>query len=77
MVHMSLLGALIALSPHLLYRAQTAGAPEFGFTPLEDQQLGGLIMWVPAGTIYASIALAMLVLWIAPSAQRRSSVPAQ
>jgi len=70
MVHMSLLGALLVLSPQLLYRAQTASASEFGFTPLEDQQLGGLVMWVPAGTVYAIVALAMFGFWIASSPQR-------
>jgi cytochrome c oxidase assembly factor CtaG len=71
MVHMSLLGALLVLSPQLLYRAQTASAPEFGFTPLEDQQLGGLVMWVPAGTIYALVALAMFGFWIASTSGQR------
>jgi putative membrane protein len=74
MLHMSLLGALIALSPQLLYRAQTAFAPEFGLTPMEDQQLAGLVMWVPAGTIYASVALAMLGLWISPRMPRRNAL---
>jgi cytochrome c oxidase assembly factor CtaG len=66
MVHMSLLGALLTLSPRLLYGAQTADAPLFGFTPLEDQQLAGLVMWVPAGTLYAGTALAMLAFWLGP-----------
>jgi len=65
MVHTSILGALIALSTRLLYVAQTKDAPAFGLTPMEDQQLGGLIMWVPMGTLYAAIALALIWLWIA------------
>ena len=64
MVHTSILGALIALSPRLLYVLQTKDAPAFGLTPLEDQQLAGLIMWVPAGAIYAGAALALAALWI-------------
>lgn len=64
MVHTSILGALIALSPRLLYVLQTKDAPVFGLTPLEDQQLAGLIMWVPAGAIYAGAALALAALWI-------------
>jgi putative membrane protein len=72
MVHTSILGALIALSPRLLYVVQTKDAPAFGLTPLEDQQLGGLIMWVPAGTLYAAIALTMIGLWIG-ARQRRPS----
>jgi cytochrome c oxidase assembly factor CtaG len=64
MVHTGILGALIALSPRLLYVVQTKDAPAFGLTPIDDQQLGGLIMWVPAGTLYAVIALALIALWI-------------
>jgi cytochrome c oxidase assembly factor CtaG len=64
MMHMGLLGALIALSPHVLYTVQTASASQFGLTPREDQQLGGLVMWIPAGTIYAAVALAMAWYWL-------------
>jgi len=74
MVHMSLLGALLTLSPRLLYGAQTANAPLFGLTSLEDQQLAGLVMWVPAGTLYAGTALAMLGLWLSPKPRRNSAV---
>lgn len=64
MLHTSVLGALMALAPRVLYAAQTAAAAEWGLTPLEDQQLAGIIMWVPAGTIYAGAALALTTLWI-------------
>ena len=47
MVHTSVLGALMALAPRVLYHLQTADAPAFGLTPLEDQQFAGIIMWVP------------------------------
>jgi putative membrane protein len=70
MTHTGLLGALIALTPHVLYRAQTAAAPAWGLTPLDDQQLAGLVMWVPAGTVYAGAALACLGLWIGQSGAR-------
>jgi cytochrome c oxidase assembly factor CtaG len=70
MVHTSLLGALIALAPHVLYRAQTAQSAAWGFTPLEDQQLAGLIMWAPAGALYAGAALALAALWIKRSSEQ-------
>ena len=41
MIHMGLLGALLTLAPAPLYAGVT----------LQDQQLGGLIMWVPAGFV--------------------------
>jgi len=67
MLHMSILGALMALAPRVMYVAQTAAAPEWGLTPLEDQQLAGIVMWVPAGTIYAGAALVLFTVWIARS----------
>jgi cytochrome c oxidase assembly factor CtaG len=67
MLHMSILGALIALSPHVLYAIQTRTSEEWGLLPLEDQQLAGLVMWVPAGVIYAGVALVLAALWIRDS----------
>jgi putative membrane protein len=64
MMHTSVLGALIALAPRPLYLLQTASAPAWGMTPLEDQQLAGLVMWVPAGTVYAGFALYLAARWI-------------
>lgn len=64
MIHTSILGALIALVPTVLYRVQTRYALEWGMTPLEDQQLAGIIMWVPGGIIYAGAALWFLRTWI-------------
>jgi putative membrane protein len=71
MLHMSLLGALLALSPRVLYLAQTAHSLAFGLTPLEDQQLAGIVMWVPAGTLYAGAALFFAARWIRPSKGRQ------
>ncbi len=42
MLHTSILGALMALAPHVLYLAQTRAAAAWGLTPLEDQQLAGI-----------------------------------
>jgi putative membrane protein len=68
MTHTGILGALIALAPRVLYSGQTAGAAICGLTPLEDQQLAGLVMWVPAGTVYAGAAITFMGLWIRRSA---------
>jgi cytochrome c oxidase assembly factor CtaG len=76
MLHTSVLGALMALAPHLLYREQPAAAAAWGLTPLEDQQLAGIIMWVPAGTIYAGAAVALIALWIRRAGQHREQADA-
>ena len=64
MVHTSLLGALLTLAPRVFYHLQTADAPLFGLTPLEDQQLAGLFMWVPGGAIYLAAGLALAAAWL-------------
>lgn len=75
MLHMSVLGALMALAPHVLYLAQTRAAQAWGLTPLEDQQLAGMIMWIPAGTIYAGAALFVLAKWISSSGRGGKNEP--
>jgi putative membrane protein len=67
MIHTTLLGALMVLAPHVLYVQQTIDSMHWRLTPLEDQQLAGLVMWVPAGTIYAGAALAFAAAWIRQS----------
>jgi len=66
-------GALIALAPRTMHVTQTQHAFEWGLTPLQDQQLAGLVMWVPAGTVYAAAALTMAALWITRSSKRSSN----
>lgn len=48
-VQMALLGALLTLAPEGLYAIHATAPMAFGLTQGADQQLGGLIMWVPAG----------------------------
>lgn len=66
-VHSSLLGALLVVAPRPLYQSYSGAL--FGLSPLEDQQLAGLVMWVPAGIGYTVIGLAMLALWLRASGQ--------
>jgi putative membrane protein len=65
MMAMSLLGGLLTLTPRLWYPSYSA--PPLGFTPLEDQQLAGLVMWIPGCAVYAIAALVFLAVWIAAS----------
>lgn len=52
-VQMALLGALLTFAPDALYAVHATAPLAWGFTALADQQLGGLIMWVPAGLPFA------------------------
>jgi putative membrane protein len=49
------LGALLTFPPSPWYAS--LGAPPFGGSALDDQQLGGLLMWVPGGAAYLAAAL--------------------
>lgn len=74
MMHTAVLGALMALAPRVLYTVQTRAAALWGMTPLEDQQLAGIVMWIPAGTIYAGAALVMAALWISQSSRNTPGI---
>lgn len=63
-LHCGLLGILLRFARWPIYPLQTSAAPQWGLTPLEDQQLAGLIMWVPPGLVYAVAALALAGLWV-------------
>lgn len=54
MIHTSILGALLTFAPRLLYPAYT----------LVDQQLAGLVMWVPGGLLYLAAALSFAGAWL-------------
>lgn len=63
-LHSGFLGVLLSIAREPIYPDQSSAAAQWGLTPLEDQQLAGLIMWVPAGFIYAAATLVMLGIWI-------------
>jgi cytochrome c oxidase assembly factor CtaG len=55
------LGALMAFSNSPWYAGYAAsGLDAFGLTPAEDQQLAGVLMWVPGGLVHAGAGLVLL-----------------
>lgn len=58
--HSGLLGALLVLASEVLYRSHLSQSV-VSITPLQDQQLAGLIMWVPMGGVFL-VTLAILVI---------------
>ncbi len=57
LTHMGLLGALIAFASRVLYVPHLLTTSAWNLTALEDQQLGGLIMWIPASFVFLLVAL--------------------
>jgi putative membrane protein len=55
------LGALMAFSNSPWYAGYIASQLDaFGLTPAEDQQLAGVLMWVPGGLVHAGAGLALI-----------------
>jgi cytochrome c oxidase assembly factor CtaG len=81
-IHTGALGALLTFSERLWYPLYASTTMPWGLTPLEDQQLGGLIMWVPASTSYIVAGLALMGLWLQdrgekPDLPQGSELPAK
>ena len=71
------LGALMALSGSPWYTAYSAmGMTPFGLSPAEDQQLAGLIMWIPGGLFHLAAALVFLARWLSRK-ERRDALAAE
>lgn len=75
-IHSGILGALLTFSQRVWYPAYDGTTVAWGLTPLEDQQIGGLIMWVPASIVYIVAGLWLFALWLAESDFRSAQVSA-
>jgi cytochrome c oxidase assembly factor CtaG len=69
-LHSSLLGALMVLSPQIWYRPYLDAGSRWQVSALEDQQLAGLIMWIPTSVIFIVVGLALLAAWLGASEKR-------
>ena len=69
-IHTGLLGALLTFAPTPWYPLLAARTAVWGLTPLEDQQLAGLIMWVPMGSIYLVGSICLMAVWLNAMARK-------
>ena len=76
------LGALLTISTRLWYPLYVGRTAAWGFTPLADQQLAGLVMWMPGSVVYLAAALWLAAGWLREADRRvlrweavRSGVP--
>jgi len=57
-----LIGAVIAFADRPIYRTYAEVEPTWGLSVLDDQQLGGLIMWVPGGLLFLVPVIGLLAM---------------
>ncbi len=63
-LHSGALGALLTFAQIVLYPIYETRVAAWGLTPLEDQQVAGILMWLPAGFVYVLTALVSLGVWL-------------
>lgn len=63
-VHTTVLGVLLTFSTRLWYPTYAGAANPWALSAIEDQQLGGLVMWVPGGMVFLAAGIALTALWL-------------
>jgi len=63
-LHATVLGVFMALAPKVWYPAYEGRTIAWNLTALEDQQLAGLIMWMPACMVYAIVVALVVAFWL-------------
>lgn len=63
-MHMSLLAAVLTLAPRALFAVHLDTTWPWGLSPLDDQELGGVVMWVPAGVLLTIYGVAAFAHWL-------------
>jgi len=69
-IHSAALGALLATSSSVWYSDYARAAVDAHVDALADQQLAGLIMWIPAGVTFIVLGLALFAAWLGESGRR-------
>ena len=60
----TILGAVITFSDAVLYPTYRAAPNMWGLTPKTDQELGGLIMWIPGALVYFAVLTVIFIRWL-------------
>lgn len=60
-------GVIMLFAPRAICTMPGEDAARFGLSALQDQQLAGLLMWVPANLVFFSIATWLFARWMAES----------
>jgi putative membrane protein len=69
-MHTSLLGVLFTVAERVWYPLYAERAAAVGVDAIEDQQLAGLVMWIPAGMVLVLASLALFAAWLGEAGRR-------
>ncbi|MEO6779115.1 MAG: cytochrome c oxidase assembly protein, partial [Gemmatimonadaceae bacterium] len=62
---MSVVAIYITMADHVLYPAYASAPRIWQLTPMMDQRVGGLIMWVPGSLVFYAIMTVVFFKWVA------------
>ena len=62
-IPMSIVSIYIAMADHVLYPAYSIAPRVWDITPMSDQQIGGLIMWIPGGLLFYVVMTFVFFKW--------------
>ena len=62
-IPMSIVAVYIALADSVLYPAYASAPRIWGISPMQDQLIGGLIMWIPGGLFFFAIISVIFFRW--------------
>jgi putative membrane protein len=62
-IPMAIVAVYIAYSDALLYTPYARAARVWGITPMNDQLIGGLVMWIPGGLFFYGIISIVFFRW--------------
>jgi putative membrane protein len=69
-MHTQILGALLTFGSRVWYPTHAARTAAAGVSPVDDQQLAGVLMWIPFGAVFLFVALALFAAWLGEAERR-------
>lgn len=74
---MTVISIFIVYADHVLYPAYASAPRLWGLSPLEDQRLGGLIMWIPGGLFFYLLTSVIFFRWVTTERDDQASAQAR
>lgn len=69
-MHTQILGALLTFGTRVWYPTHAARTAAAGVNAVEDQQLAGVLMWIPFGVVFLLVGLALFAAWLGEAERR-------
>ena len=67
-IQMSIVSIYIAMADEVLYPAYASAPRVWAISPMQDQMIGGLIMWIPGGLFFYGVMSVVFFKWVARGA---------